>query len=204
MSYENFSVLSVRALVRGILKNPKGFDWSVQGLGMMRVYVQKPEWRLHIWNSALRIPNVSPMHDHPWDFDSLIVSGRMRNQRFQLYSGGLVGPAISEYNMVKITCGENACTHGETEKVNLLKGSIETYIPGEIYHQRADEIHYSRAENHCITLVRRVVPAGRSADIARVFWEGDGGWVDAAPRPATSAEVELVTQGALEFFEETQ
>ena len=47
-----------RLWVRTLLSKPLGFDWSIQGFGMIRLYLS-PNLRLHIWNSRGRVKNVS-------------------------------------------------------------------------------------------------------------------------------------------------
>ena len=70
-----------KQLVKAILKSPYELKWSVQGLGMLRTYLSD-EVRLHIWDRRLQIPQVSPLHDHPWHLDSEIVAGELRQHRY--------------------------------------------------------------------------------------------------------------------------
>lgn len=182
-----------KQLVKAILQSPYGLKWSVQGLGMMRTYLS-PELRLHIWDSSLKVPNVSPIHDHPWHFKSTVVAGRLRNQTFRL-----IAPpreyGYEELQMSTILCGENACTVSDPEKVWARRMQEEIYYEGMDYSQFRDEIHESLPDDGTVTLVRRTFIGDR--DHARVFWRGDGPWVDAKPRQATGEEVSRVTQGAL-------
>lgn len=181
-----------RLLVKAILTSPFDLKWSVQGLGMLRTYLS-PEVRLHIWDDSLRVPGVSPIHDHPWHLDSLIVSGTLRQYRYVVSPFG-----DEELTMSAIQCGENACTKTEPVLVKVHQTPLETYTPGQTYRQTKDEIHESLADTGTVTLVTRTFEGDR--ETARVFWRGDGGWVDAAPRPATLVEVRRVTQKALEGF----
>ncbi len=62
-----------RDMVRDLLEEPHGLEWSVHGLGMMRTYITD-HVRLHIWHTDLVVPGVSGVHSHPWDFRSTVVS----------------------------------------------------------------------------------------------------------------------------------
>lgn len=183
----------IRLLVENILHHPHDFDWSIQGLGMMRVYLA-PMVRLHIWDRSLWVAGVSPVHTHPWDFDSLIVAGRMHNRRYQSdeYDG-------QEWNRVKIKCGEDACTVEEPTKVILCEQPLESYGVNQRYTQSADEIHWSLPEDGTVTICTRIPKADR--DHAFVYWRGKGPWVDAKPRPATPEEVhEIVNRSLAAWF----
>lgn len=187
----------IRLLVENILKHPKDFEWSVQGLGMMRVYLSQAV-RLHIWDSALKVPGVSPLHTHPWNMKSTVVAGRYKQHRYitELELNPL--NKGEEFNMVEIKCGENACTMQEPQKISLVKCPLEIYKEGESYTQDSEEIHLSCPEDGTVTLVERTFKADR--DHAKVFWRGKGGWVDAKPRPAEAHEVQDVTSRALRVW----
>lgn len=96
-------LLSVhRALVRNFLSTAiadaadgRRNDWSTQGLGMLRLYLSR-EVRLHVWHSAFRVPSVSDIHDHPWDFRSDIVCGSVRNVRYGIVSESECGPVLQD------------------------------------------------------------------------------------------------------------
>lgn len=60
----NFTHKITKLFVKTILSNPENFKWSIQGLGMLRVYLSD-EVRLHIWDSRFKVPGVSPLHNHP-------------------------------------------------------------------------------------------------------------------------------------------
>jgi hypothetical protein len=181
-------------LVKNILERPAGFDWSVQGLGMMRIYLSD-EVRLHIWDSRLKVPAVSAIHSHPWDLTSLVVAGHYKQHRYVFPGRYDVG---EEFQCATIKCGENACVTQEPETVALAEGSLEIYKAGQDYFQSKDEIHLSIPEDGTVTLVTRTFHADR--DHAKVYWRGRGAWVDAKPRPAMEEEVKAVTQHALEAW----
>jgi len=183
----------IRLLVQNILERPGGFDWSVQGLGMMRLYLSD-EVRLHIWDSALKVPGVSAIHSHPWDMESKVVAGRYKQHRYTRTPPNRV-PWGGKFKCVQIRCGEGACVTEPPVEVELDEQPLEVYLPGMSYNQSHDEIHLSCPEDGTVTLVTRAFLEDR--DHARVYWRGKGDWVDAKPRRATPDEVTQVTARAL-------
>jgi hypothetical protein len=183
---------AMRVMVRDVLQNSPRYAWTVQGLGMMRCYFgDDRRFRLNVWHSSLRRANVSSLHDHPWSFDSWIISGQMFNQRFveDHYSG-------DEFNFFKITCGLNGGPqNGQTLKARLRAHVTERYQTGDKYHQDANEIHISTASEGAVTLNDRTVVG--DGETARVFWPLNEEWVDAKPRLATWDEVVAVSTEAL-------
>ncbi len=172
-----------RALVREILRSPLRREWSVQGFGMLRTYLDADKrFRLNIWDGLLSVPGVSTIHDHPWHFKSLIVNGGFINIRYvQSETEG------APYNWNLIQTGPGGGKGNIGGVVKLVRQEPEHYEPGEIYNQVASEIHESIYADGTVTLNdRRRLPDG---DHARVFWPLGSEWVDAEPRAATEAEV---------------
>jgi hypothetical protein len=183
-----------RLLVENILRQPLGFAWSVQGLGMMRMYLSD-QVRLHIWDSSLKVPGVSAIHSHPWDLKSTVVAGRYKQHRFiGSYGSGIV----QEFQCATIKCGDEACVTVDPVPVRLYEQNLEIYSAGQSYDQTKDEIHLSVPEDGTVTLVTRTFHADR--DHAGVYWRGKGGWVDAKPRPATNEEVVAIATRSLEAW----
>lgn len=185
------AMVAVESLVRAILEKPDGFRWQTQGLGMMRLYLSR-EVRLHLWDSSLRTPGVSTMHDHPWHFDSLVVAGRVRQRRFKEETEA---PGGWPMHRQKILCGPGGGLCGEKETVFMVPGPEESYGPGESYRQTANEVHISLPEDGTITVVTRRFLS--DAEHASVFWPRGEEWVSAEPRDATPEEVASVTGRAL-------
>src|SRR5260370_37840480 len=102
--------LLVKQILQASVKEPMAFQWSIQGLGMLRLYLSE-ETRMHVWSSLGRIPNVSPLHTHPWSFNSYVVAGKVVNKRYKIAAGEV-------YNRALITCGANAKIE-ETDQVTL-------------------------------------------------------------------------------------
>ena len=67
----------IQALAAEILRRPHGYKWSLQGFGMLRLYLSD-NIRLHVWTTEHRVENVSDIHDHPWDFISTVLFGQLK------------------------------------------------------------------------------------------------------------------------------
>lgn len=182
--------------VRAILAHPGGHQWSLQGFGMLRLYLSK-NTRLHVWNSNFAVPNFSPIHDHPWDFSSLIIVGEIRQHRYIKLSRMM--PAMcEEFLHTKIKCGPGGGpVEDRADPIYLRRGPLETYRPGDVYEQKAHELHESLPVDGTVTIISRDFLA--DAEHATVAWRS-GPWVSAEPRPATPAEVHGITQRALAHF----
>jgi hypothetical protein len=193
MPTKEFSAM--RAMVQTVLEQPFHFDWTVQGFGMLRTYFGKEKvWRLNVWDSRLAVPNVSTIHDHPWDFTSWVIAGHFKNQRF------IVGavPSAQLYDYMVIKTGEGGGPDGERGQMWLRADAPEFYSVGQVYQQRADEIHESVPLDGCITLNERIRRA--DGEHARVFWPAGRKWVDAEPRKALRWEIEAAVSRALQNF----
>lgn len=181
-------IANYRGLARKILEQPYHHKWSRQGLGMLRLYLSK-ELRLHVWHGELITPNVSMIHDHPWDFESTILAGQINNIR---YVPSLEG---NNYMFNRIICGEGGGLEPELPRqVVMAEQLTEHYSMGCRYAQKAKEIHKTTARNGTITIIERKFY--EDTEHAHVFWDGPG-WVSAEPQVANSIHVELATKAAL-------
>lgn len=183
--------MATESEVLAILRDPFGLDWSIQGFGMLRLYLGGDQIeRLHIWDQEMAVENVSSVHDHPWDLDSRIISGTLRNQRFVRDDDN-----GEPWQAVLIRTGEGGHVLKPHTPWSLRALDVETYQPGEQYHQDAPEIHESIPERGTVTVVRRTF--SRPRDIATSCFK-EGSWVSAEPRTATKEEVERFVALALE------
>lgn len=184
-----------RLLVRKILERPIGYDWTVQGLGMMRIYLSD-EIRIHVWHSSLIVPGVTDVHDHPWDFESLVLAGELHNHTYFQSEEGKGSP----YYQDLLLCGTGQLAN-DPSPVWLEPwrpdGRPQTYIPGDTYSQRYSEIHRSEFTDGTVTLVRRKF-VNEDRDHAYVYWPRGGQFGSAEPRPAKVEEIRLVASSALE------
>jgi hypothetical protein len=159
---------------------------------MIRLYLDaEHRERLHIWDPNTAVGEVSPIHDHPWDFDSRIVVGTLLNQRYII---GESGTGQFDLFSSKLRCGVGAHTVGETFRVGTARAPVELYTGGDRYHQDAPEFHESIPSPGTVTIIDRTFHEDR--DVAQVCWFA-GDWVSAEPRPATRAEIDHFTQLAL-------
>jgi len=183
---------TTQLIVRKLLEKASWLEWSVQGLGMLRTYLSR-ETRLHVWHSAFKVPNVSTIHDHPWDFESRVIVGRITNR---VYGRDLsLDPS---HTLARIKCGEGGgLIPGSEESLGLRLVSEETYTPGEMYDEIADVLHESVPEDGTVTIVTRRFR--RDTEHARVCYPIGTSWVSAEPRPATADEIATGVKAALEL-----
>lgn len=166
-------------------------DWTIQGFGMVRFHLDD-QYRINIWDMTYRVHNVSDIHTHPWDFDSVVVAGEVLNQRFidtgfhkPVTKGELIKLGWLLVGHVRIKPGPLGGSLEDLDPTHLVALKPETVPAGSTYSQRADEIHRSLPKHLSITMnERRRV----GEDVADVYYDG-GQWVNAKPRLATAAEL---------------
>lgn len=183
---------TLKATVRFILERAPHYDWTLQGLGMLRLGLPGNR-RLHVWDAEYATKTgASAMHTHPWAFTSLVVAGRIKNRRFVEDVQGDV------YWRQQVKCGPGGGLEGEPSTA-FLRGLEPTwYWAGDQYSQRADEIHVSEPLDGTVTILTRI--PGTSPDHAYLFWPVDKTWVSAEARRATAKEVQYITERALELW----
>jgi hypothetical protein len=180
---------AIRATVHAILKNHATYDWSIQGLGMLRLHLSEGV-RLHVWDGRFATTDGdSTIHAHPWDFHSFVVSGEVRQQRFTEDPQGLYG-----FSRVTIRCGCGGGPVAAPEYASLIAHPEERYSAGECYTQEAHEIHESAPTDGTVTLVTRTFKT--DTEHAFVYFTGDE-WRSAEPRAATREEVAAIVENAL-------
>lgn len=187
----------LRPLVVRVLSEPftEG-QWTVQGFGFLRTYFgprdNPKKFRLNVWDSRFTVPNVSTIHDHPWDLTSLIIAGHMTNERYIDRDVDYSRLPKFSYTTIKTGVG-GGLERGLTKICTLEKYPTELYSPGDSYRQHAEEIHETKFLDGSVTLNERI----GDTEHARVFWPAGTEWVDAIPRPATRDEVISTTGWAL-------
>ncbi len=190
--------LMVVRLLDGFSSQP----WTLQGFGMLRLYLS-PDVRLHVWSPDHRVPGGSSAHDHPWDFTSTVLAGRLRNVVYDARTALAANHPSPTHHSQRILCGENAEALERGPDVALRVLHNEVYGPGESYQQPGAWFHTTEAEPGTITMITRKVPPGRSPDHATVFWPLGTTWQRSAPRLATPPEVTAITSlGRAALFEE--
>jgi hypothetical protein len=187
----------VELFLRQEYDQPHAEWWTVQGIGMIRMYLTPDQrYRLHIWDLRHRVPDVSAIHDHPWNFYSRVIAGRVKQFRFTPWK---FGQCHESYNTVEIKTGEDAKTLTETKKVLLSREPFELYVEGQVYHQNKSEIHESLADHGTVTVVERNFEDMHKQN-AHIYWPGNGPWITAKPHQATPEEVSGACQLALETW----
>ncbi len=189
----------MRALVRYLLKNRLALardDWTMQGFGFLRLRIDD-NTRLHIWDTRLREPGVSDIHDHAqWAFTSHVISGSIVNIRY------LINDTGQPHSMATLKCGIGGGMCNDSIKpVGLVAGKPELYLPGESYSQDPDEIHRTLPADGTVTLITQ---QRRDVDTARVFWPLGSSWGAAIPRQASAQEIDEVGGFALSIFGESK
>lgn len=179
--------------------------WTLQGFGMLRRHLPD-DWRLNVWDSAFRVPDVSRLHDHPWNFESVVLSGELLNVRHSVEPALTSHDATHAWAQLKPGPGGGLLgqigsgrERGELGLARLVPQPAERYARGQVYSQLRDEVHVSDPSDGCVTLNRRFDRLER--DVARVFWPCGTSWVSAEPRQATAAEVREALGRALERWD---
>ena len=175
-------------LVRNILEHPSDYPWRMQDIGLLGLRLDdRREYRLHLWDPAHCVGD-PPVHDHPYDFTSLVIAGELVNTRYDRAPDG------TEYARHRYRPGDES--DRRTDAVRLV-ASATTLSAGERYSQSARELHSSHQVPGTVTLIR----CGPFEDRELTVCLAPGApWVTAESRPATAAEVRRITGAALDVF----
>jgi hypothetical protein len=188
-----------RVLIKKLLELAVSADmdshgWEVQGLGMLRLRITK-EVRLHVWHNGLVYSNSpSVIHNHPWDFESTIVVGSLRNVRYNEVKG-----LEPNHHVGMIVCGPGGGIVPRTiEPAHLEISQVDEYKAGDRYVQHSNEFHNTVFQNGTVTIIERHFK--EDTEHARVGFKLDGTWESAEPRKATEEEIQLGCRAALALF----
>ena len=177
-----------KTLARAILGNAGAYEWSLQGMGMLRLHLPD-NYRLHVWDSRYRVPGVSMIHDHlQWGLHSTIVAGRLTNLRYA------EGPHGRDFMYATLKPGYGCYFKHDPLRIVLDELTPVAYEEGDSYCQQPAHIHATDAADGTVTLMRKTPTNDESA---RVFWPAGTKWGSAEPRRATPEEVEAITSHAL-------
>lgn len=154
---------------------------------MLRLYIRRLG-RLHIWDSELRYPGVSMVHNHSWDLASTVVAGYVFNHRYTLDQFG------EAWMRRRLITGYECRFVEDGVPVTLLPQPQEVYAPGDVYVQKAHEIHRTDTLDVTVTLMERAEDVEGQAD---VFWRKGETWGTAKPRPATPEEITRTVERAI-------
>ena len=192
---------NVRRKASVAIYSPHTVEWSLQGFGMLRYYLTDDRvWRLHVWDDHHRVADVTMIHNHPWNLDSMVLSGSLTDHRYRVIYhlwGRFGNPTHWE---TRILAGEGARIDGHSKAVILVPEQPVSYVAGttrNMYHQDWNQIHCTDALNGTITITfREFVNLDR--DHAFSYTTHDKEWVSAAPRTATPDEVSDIVGRAVD------
>lgn len=160
-----------KATIKKILERPVEYDWSLQGFGMLWLYLTKT-FRLHIW---------SPYH--------------MRNTRFNANTGGVFP---KNYTQRTIQCGPGGCEKPGVIDVDLYPVSTEFIVEGQTYRQLSHEIHESMPYPGAVTVIERIFK--KDTEHALVFSPIGQPWRSAEPRKAEPHEIREICNMSLDLY----
>jgi hypothetical protein len=181
--------------VRHLLEHPYNFDWTIQGFGMLRLYLS-PTIRLHVWDTFESFPGVSTIHTHPWDFTSEVIVGRVTNHILTKVYASRMWPATHQEQLIR--CGTGSCSVGQARDVHLAKMLPVTYVAGQSYVQKSHQIHESVPDRGTVTIVSRRFK--EDAEHAYVYFPLGAPWGSSEPRKATYDEIDRMCGKALKVL----
>lgn len=115
MSTAASSLVPARSVVQFILERAHAHDWTLQGLGMLRLYLPGG-CRLHVWDMEhARNVGASAIHTHPWDFTSWVIAGKIKNWRMIEVDG----PPGYVYGCRTVHCGKGLAENIPEKTVGL-------------------------------------------------------------------------------------
>lgn len=195
---------------------PADHPVEAQGFGMARIRLNR-ELRLHLWDKALRNPEVTDIHTHPWDLYSVVLRGSIENERYteitpeDIFKQGLDLGAkgnipVGKTDTVPVPSYFNAVRHEikpgpepfiiNSKAVLLQKRGSDIYGPsytkGAHYHERKGQIHrteWNQGNGHPLTLLFRE-PVHGDSDRAMSYAIGKG-WVDARVTVMEQAQAKI-------------
>lgn len=189
---ETHTVPLTRELVRHILEHATEYSWTLQGFGLLRLYLAGVG-RLHVWDDRYKFLDVSEIHDHFWPLRSRVIAGELVNLRYSVDEKSPKPTHLCQ----RIVTGEGGGPSTEPYPVELKEISSHRYLSGEFYEQTPTDVHWTVANRGTVTLMARPKGAEGAIETARVFYEIGERWGTAEPRMATKAEVHDITQYAL-------
>lgn len=187
-------------LVRQILTHPEGHPWTLMGFGMLRTDLMGREYRLHVWDHRYQTIDVAMVHDHPWDLESLVLSGQLTNITYTRCN------SPKSHWQVEIQPGPEAAQVSPPHQVSLAVDDRAIYHQGDRYTSDKADLHETRYVTGTVTLVRRTnrTTDALTGDRAVACWpiSGPDHWVDARPQEADPDTVRRICDVALAMWGE--
>ena len=193
--------VEAQALASAILHHANHFEWSLQGMGFIRLHLVG-HCRLHVWDRRFRVPGVSMIHDHlQWALNSTVLSGELVNRKYRVIPRYIKvwsdSPERRGKPFMCATIKPGAGCYFKTEPAEVfLEPEMfpERVATGHFYRQAPDVIHETDAVDGTVTIIRKEPTPD---DSARVFWPAGTEWGSAEPRRATPDEVAAIVSVAL-------
>jgi hypothetical protein len=132
-------------------KHPLGFKFL--NIGKVSLY---EELRIHIWdNKDDNQDNDLQIHDHSFNFESLVIFGKIKNIIY-----GLQNNSNSNGYIYKVKFVDNkSCLELISDNIEVKIKSSEIITEGNFYFVKNDEFHESiNIENYSITLLKMIKP----------------------------------------------
>ena len=178
-----------KALVHQILTHAEDYPWRMQEeIGLLGLRLDdRRKYRLHVWEPRYSVGK-PPVHDHPYDFVSMVIAGEIINTRYE------ESPSGAEYSRVRYLASDDRVRR--TDSVRLSATSV-TLREGEQYAQLAHDLHGSRQQPGTVTIIRCSFK-----DVAEltVCLRDEETFVSGQARPATLDEVKHIATRALTWF----
>lgn len=193
----------MRALVRKAIATSAAIDWTLQGLGMMRMYLRPTSMRIHVWMPEWKVPGVTEIHDHPYPLTSHIIAGVMGDVQFVRVQLGDDDLRTGLYDEHSITCGvgkDDACA---TKTVALRSRPRKVYAAGDGYHVGKAIPHLSAPlASGTVTVIDRGKFTPGENDRALVFSRHGEPFGSAVARPVTYDEWQLASNLAVRLIDQ--
>ena len=175
--------------VRTILEHASDHAWTLQDIGLLGLRLgARREYRLHVWAPSFGRTE-PPIHDHPFDFESMVVVGEITNVRF------VEDPAGTAFHRVRYS--PFAHDVRRTDTVRLSPAATTTHPAGDHYRQASHELHVTQPTSGTVTIIRMAFRNTSELTVCSLAGED---WISDHSRPATPAEVETIVATALEQF----
>jgi hypothetical protein len=183
----------MRDLIKSVLRESSKYDWTAQGFGMIRCYLDKAhDWRVNVWTEEFRVKGVSDIHNHPWHFQSWIIAGSLTNEIYYPSGDGHI-----RLQRVEFTPGIDSDLKIQQHETRWYKVKLATHYDGATYKQNKDEIHRTSPSDLCVTLNYRV---REGEDRASSFIKPSSAWVDAKPYQIDGKTAACICDKALRLF----
>src|SRR4051812_11171605 len=126
--------MNANHIIEGLRKYNK--QPRVHPNGFIQVDINEAE-RLHCWHPKLpyRQKTYHPIHNHIFTFDSVILTGRLINVRYEPFQWDGYGAAFNQYFVKLIEGQETQLVRSENMPYELIVEMCECLQVGEEYHQ---------------------------------------------------------------------